>query len=85
MEGRIVRPRQVRYQAAIRPDSIAPLILNHFPRLAKRSPLRKVLLCFFSGANCVKTVPKTPSVQPRCVITEVLIKVLLVRLPIQLH
>ena len=30
MEGRIVRPRQVRYQAALRPDSIASLILNHF-------------------------------------------------------
>jgi hypothetical protein len=30
VEGRIVRPRQVRYQAALRPDIIAPLILNHF-------------------------------------------------------
>jgi hypothetical protein len=25
-----VRPRQVRYQAALRPDSTALLILNHF-------------------------------------------------------
>jgi hypothetical protein len=25
-----MRPRQVRYQAALRPDIIAPLILNHF-------------------------------------------------------
>ena len=27
-----MRPRQVRYQAALRPDSSASLILNHFPR-----------------------------------------------------
>ena len=29
----MVRPRQVRYQAALRPDIIASLILNHFHEL----------------------------------------------------
>ena len=30
LEPACVRPRQVRYQAALRPDSFASLILNHF-------------------------------------------------------
>jgi hypothetical protein len=84
VEGRIVRPRQVRYQAALRPDSIVSLILNHFQ---KTSPLRKVSFCFILGA--VSKLCQNPSVHPRCIITDVLIdlliKVLLVRLPIQLH
>jgi hypothetical protein len=83
-----VRPRQVRYQAALRPDSIASLILNHFQ---KRHHYPRFRFTSF----LVQTVSKlcqNPSVHP-CVITDVLIdllidlliKVLLVRLPIQLH
>ena len=38
LEGRFTRPRQVRYQAALRPDSEASLILKHFS-IRRTSPL----------------------------------------------
>jgi hypothetical protein len=38
-----MRPWQVRYQAALRPDSIASLILAH---LQTTSPLAKLSFCF---------------------------------------
>ena len=40
-----LRPRQVRYQAALRPDMIALLILNHFHELAKTIRLARAGSC----------------------------------------
>jgi hypothetical protein len=48
-----VRPRQVRYQAALRPDSSVSLILNHFQEAAKTLPIARafVLLRFGNELN----------------------------------
>ena len=58
LEGRFVRPRQVRYQAALRPDFI------HSTTLAKRRHPRKsgglIQRTCFSGKNR-PTASKTPS------------------------
>ncbi len=39
LEGNFTRPRQVRYQAALRPDFRTYLILNHFLEERNDSPL----------------------------------------------
>jgi hypothetical protein len=79
-----LRPRQVRYQAALRPDFIAPLILNHFHEQHYDRLLRFALSLVQTAPKLCQNCAKTPSVHPRCVITDVLIHALFVRLPIQL-
>ena len=53
-----LRPRQVRYQAALRPDSFASLILNHFHEQGHSRLLPLPRLLCNPCRNCVKTVPK---------------------------
>lgn len=50
LESDGARPRQARYQAALRPDKKCALILKHFPT---RLLLRPANL----ASNCAKTVP----------------------------
>src|SRR5437868_3836188 len=69
-----LRPRQVRYQAALRPDMKCSCDSKPLPRTAPRAE------CPFLVQLCQKYA-KTPSVDPRCVRTHVGF----VGLPIQLE
>ena len=50
LESGSVRPRQARYQAALRPDMKCVMIIKHFPT---EMLLHQAKLAF----NCAKTVP----------------------------
>ena len=47
-----MRPRQVRYQAALRPDSLASLILNGGHLFLIQPGVRKMPVCRYAASYC---------------------------------